>query len=218
MILYIVPFIILFYVILKYRLYIYEKDVEFFEEKKLDLNDMSIPAIKNYVVGTVRGAIKTIRPDEKGPKGDKGEKGDKGDSGGTFTNKGPIRSIANPKMFISRDISIKGKSQLKMDNQNYLPEQSWVYLKDGKISSLYNNKECINISNEGKLEIERCGVSGKWNFLGKTSQLQFMKPVDGYNKCLAYNYSPNKKKGEEYNVRIENCMVKPDQSQSWSFD
>jgi len=181
----------------------------------LDLQTLSVPAIKTYVSRSLEGAIKSVRPDTKGPPGQMGPKGEKGDSGGIHINQGPLRSVSKPNLFLGRDVNLSGPSQLKLQKRTYMPDQSWIHSSDGKLMSVYDKNDCLNVSKDGKVQVSNCITSGKWSYLGKSAQLQYTKPVGGNKKCLALKNSPESGKDGQFSLSLENCMVGPDQA--WSF-
>lgn len=181
----------------------------------LDLKELSIPAIQTYVARSLEGAIKSIRPDTKGPPGNIGPKGEKGDSGGFYTNQGPLRSVSKPDLFLGRDVNLSGPSQIKLQNRTYMPDQSWIHASDGKLMNMYNKNDCLSAADNGKLQVSNCHTADTWSYLGTSAQLQYTKPIGGYKKCLTLKNSPEAGKDGQYGISLETCKVSADQA--WSF-
>ena len=97
----------------------------------LDLKQLSVPSIKDYVVRTVTNALASVRPDVQGPPGPMGQPGPSGQNGGTFIFKGPLRSIKQPTLVVDRKTN-----KLFMNNQTYSPQQTWIMSNDNKIMNL----------------------------------------------------------------------------------
>ena len=175
----------------------------------LELTSNNTKSISDYVVRTVTNAISTVRPDTQGPPGVIGPKGEKGEDGGTFLNKGFLRSINEPNLFLDRDTN-----KLVVNNKNYQPNQLWTYTSDGKMVNNFsttNVKECLSVNDEGELQIEDCPIAKKWNYIEKTTQLQTF--IDGKSKCLEIKKDSDGKQ----NILLDNCTNGISLPQSWTF-
>lgn len=186
------------------------------EEKKqpgyLDLQKLTIPNIKNYVVRTVSNAIQSVRPDRQGPAGIQGPIGPKGESGGTFVEKGFIRSVKEPSLFLDR-----GTNNPNLNKRTYKPSQSWMLDSGNKLRSLYDQNQCLSYKDNSVL-MDNCATSEGWNYIGRTSQLKSMRPVGGKNKCLIMNDNPEVQSTStqsRYSLSMGDCNVNP--NQAWSF-
>jgi hypothetical protein len=177
----------------------------------LDLKQLSIPSIKDYVVRTVTNSLEGIRPDVQGPPGQMGQKGDIGQNGGTFLFRGPLRSIKQPTLVVDRKTNIPF-----MNTQTYTPQQSWTMSNDNKIINLSNQNDCFNVNDSGNLEIANCINSEKWNYIGLTGQVKAMKPVGGKNKCLTLRHTPEKGADNQYNILLDDCSIGGPE-QAWNF-
>ena len=177
----------------------------------LDLKQLSIPSIKDYVVRTVTNALSSVRPDVQGPSGQMGPVGPSGQNGGTFIFKGPLRSIKQPTLVVDRKTN-----KLFMSNQTYSPQQTWIMSNDNKIMNLSNQNDCFNINDSGNLEIANCINSEKWNYIGLTGQVQATKPIGGKNKCLTLKHTPESGVDNQYNILLDDCTIGGPE-QAWNF-
>ena len=177
----------------------------------LDLKQLSIPSIKDYVVRTVTNSLESIRPDVQGPPGQMGQKGDVGQNGGTFLFRGPLRSIKQSTLVVDRKTNITF-----MNTQTYTPQQSWTMSNDNKIINLSNQNDCFNVNDGGNLEIANCINSEKWNYIGSTGQVKAMKPVGGKNKCLTLKHTPENGADNQYNILLDDCSIGGPE-QAWNF-
>lgn len=193
--------------------YIFHKrTIESFENN-IELKSLSVPSVKKYVVQTVTNAMKTIRPDTQGPPGQMGPPGKAGRDGGLFSNKGILRSIQYPTMFLDRDTN-----KVFVSKRSYEPQQTWMRSSDNKIRSMFNQNQCLSTQGDSgdSLQITSCAEAIPWNYIERTGQLQTLTPVEGKNMCVSIiNKSGNKKNGNNYDVKIKECVVTP--SQGWSF-
>jgi hypothetical protein len=176
----------------------------------LNLKDVSISSIQNYVIRNITNALSNIRPDTKGPPGNIGPPGPAGKPGGIFLHKGPIRSIKDTSLVIDRKTN-----ELFINNQTFHPQQSWILNNDNKIMNLSNNSDCINVDNDGILKVSNCISSEKWNYIGSTGQIQAIKPIGGKNKCLTLKNTPEKGSTNQYSLLVDDCVSSPEQS--WNF-
>ena len=179
-------------------------DKEISSPNYLELTDLSVNSVKNYVTRTVAGAIKNIRPDTQGPPGKIGPKGEKGDSGGIHTFRGSIRSISNPNLFLGRNTN-----KLTIGSNDYTNKKLWIYTNDNKLKSVYDVNDCLNATNDSKLEISKCPTASTWKYYGKTGQIQTMKPIDGHKKCLTFKNTPENGKDSPYGLSLDNCANDP---------
>lgn len=180
-----------------------QPDEEDNSPKFLELNELTIPSVKNFVVKTVLGAIKSNNGSNKqGPPGKIGPKGEKGDSGGTHTARGVLRSIKEPNLFLGRNTN-----KLVIGTRHYRPEQLWIHRSDGKIQSVYSTNDCLHANKDLNLELESCPIATKWKYLGKTAQIQAEQPVNGKNKCLTFKYKPENGKDDQYGLLLEDCDI-----------
>ena len=179
------------------------------KDKKLYLKNNNPDDIMKYVVETVKGAILGIRPDTVGPVGPIGPKGEKGSSGGTFSDKGMLRSINNPNLFLERQTN-----NLDVNNASYEPTQIWTHTPDGKITNLLD-KTCLNYKDDNTLEMKTCLNSRNWDYVSKNSLLRARTPLGGKYYCLTLGDNPKNGKGKRYSVRLTECNNRPEQM--WSF-
>jgi hypothetical protein len=177
----------------------------------LDLKQLSIPSIKDYVVRTVTNALSSVRPDVQGPPGPMGQPGPQGQNGGTFIFRGPLRSIKQPTLVVDRKTNT-----LFMSNQSYTPQQTWTMSSDNKILNSSNQNDCLNMNDNGNLEIANCINSKTWNYIGLTGQLQAMKPMGGKNKCLTLKNTPENGVDNQYNILLDDCSIGGPE-QAWNF-
>lgn len=175
----------------------------------LDLQKLTIPDIKNYVVRTVSNAIQSVRPDTQGPAGTQGPQGPKGENGGIFVEKGPIRSVKEPSLFLDR-----GTNNPNLNKRTYKPSQSWILDSGNKLRSFYDQNQCLSFKDNTVL-MSNCATSENWNYIGRTSQLRSMRPVGGKNKCLIMNDNPEAGTKARYSLSMGDCNVSP--NQAWSF-
>ena len=183
------------------------------EEKKvtyLTLTNNDTKSIENYVIKNITNAVKSIRPSAQGPPGQMGIDGPDGKPGGIFTNKGIIRSINKPNIFLDN-----GTKKIFLNNRTYKPEQTWIHLNDGKLENVSNTGNCLNATDKGGLEMSPCINSEKWKYIGETAQLQTMKPIGGKNKCLTIKETPEKGVDNKNSVYLDDCSVSGEQA--WSF-
>ncbi len=186
------------------------KESDIIKPDYLNLKDVSIPSIQNYVIRNITNALSNIRPDTQGPPGNIGQAGPPGKPGGTFLHKGPIRSIKDTSLVIDRKTN-----ELFINNQTFHPQQSWILNNDNKIMNLSNNFDCINVDNNGILKVSNCISSEKWNYIGSTGQIQAIKPIGGKNKCLTLKNTPEKGSTNQYSILVDDCSSSPEQS--WNF-
>lgn len=202
----------------KYKNEVQESLVENMEdvEKKIHLANNKPIDIMKYVVETIKGAIKNIRPDRDGPVGPQGPQGPQGKSGGTHLEKGMLRSIDSPGLFLERETT-----GLTVNNANYKPRQTWTYRTDNKITSNLNNHECLNYTDDKKLEMTNCLNSRKWDYREKNSSLQTRIHLDDNYYCLTLTDNPEKGKSKRYGVKLDKCTNNKtnntDPKQQWSF-
>ena len=179
----------------------------------LKLTSLTVPNVKQYVNRTIENLAKSIRPDVQGPPGRLGPQGVKGECGGLYTNKGPLRFMTDPTLFLSRGLTDANK--LTVSNRTYKPDQTWIHDKDGKLINQAGN--CLTATLDGDLAIADCMSAEKWNYIGKNSQLRTTKPVGGSNKCLTLKNVPEKGKDSQYTLSLENCDSGPHPDQAWTF-
>jgi|SaaInlStandDraft_1057018.scaffolds.fasta_scaffold01141_15 hypothetical protein len=190
-----------------------KKDVD---GKKLHLKNNTPTSIMKYVVETVKGAMKNIRPDRDGPVGPQGPEGPPGKSGGTHLEKGMLRSINSPGLFLERETV-----GLSVNKPNYKARQRWTYTTDNKLKSSVNQHDCLNYSDDKKLEIKNCLNSRKWDYREKNSSLQTRIHLDDDYYCLTLTDNPEKGSSKRYGVILDKCTNNKgnntDPKQQWSF-
>ena len=193
---------------INYLLLLYKRKVEHFKEH-LSLNTNHKNDIEKYVVQTIENAIQNIRPDKDGNEGKKGDRGKRGESGGTFTNKGFLRSLKFPTLFVKRT-----NNGLKLDKKKYNSNFIWTHESNGKMKSQSNKGRCMDIKNN-KLYLNEYKKAGTWTYNENSGHIKYNEPINGKNMCLYVKKNPSNDINQRYLLDIDKC--KPNNEQSWMF-
>jgi hypothetical protein len=156
-------------------------------------------ADKEFVIKSIENAMKTIKPAMRGVQGPQGRQGPSGKDGGVFVQKGPLRSIEKPELFLDRN-----RKKLKLGLRSYKPTQNWTLSSDGKLKNSTAPYPCLHYNNKGILEMKSCPSASKWEFDENLGQL---KTMSGKEKCLTMENNKS--------LSLHKCDNKP--AQAWSF-
>lgn len=126
----------------------------------------------------------------RGPIGPEGPQGPQGPSGGIFTDKGPLRNLAQPSMVADRMDGFGAMSRPYLANQNYQPQQTWTLTADthgmgGLLENKYGGCMAVDGKNNGvyMMAPSGCKQNGtKWLFNSQGNLVLVNDP----KKCLGF--------------------------------
>lgn len=167
-----------------------------------------------------------------------GPEGPRGPAGGIYTDKGPLRNLAQTDMVVDRMDGAGPYANAYLSQRNYKPQQTWILHSSdetdmaNKISNQYGG--CLNVDDIGNVNMtlpSGCKTATKWLFTSQGT----LKPMDDKNKCLSYTDAgivKNVQKTGMVNLNGKNinpysnllklnvipCDAKIPLNQQWAFD
>lgn len=164
-----------------------------------------------------------------------GPEGPAGPAGGIYSDKGPLRNLAQTDMVVDRMDGAGVYSNAFLSQRNYKPQQTWtLYSSQGDLANRLSNQYggCLTVDKIGNVNMTtqgQCKTATKWIFTPQGS----IRPMNERSKCLSYTNAGIIKnlptgaanlKGKGINpysnllkLNVVPCDTKLPLNQQWSF-
>jgi hypothetical protein len=164
-----------------------------------------------------------------------GPEGPAGPAGGIYSDKGPLRNLAQTDMVVDRMDGAGVYANAFLSQRNYKPQQTWtLYSSEGDLANRLSNQYggCLTVDKIGNVNMTtqgQCKTATKWIFTPQGS----IRPMNERSKCLSYTNAGIIKnlpageanmKGKGVNpysnllkLNVVPCDAKLPLNQQWSF-
>lgn len=150
--------------------------------------------IQNFVIKMVNNALQISKNNQiPGPPGPPGPPGKHGENGGMYQRVGSLYNLSDKNLYLERTAGMGKGAVIFGNNRNSQQWQQWELTKDGKLVSVYDKNNCIDVDEKGNVFMGSCINSPVWTHRSTTGQLMLNQAQgdDMKKRCLTIGDTEN---------------------------